>query len=286
MSATVQPPDIAYLRSADVTDALRARADHGDWLVIAGGTDVMVEAAHSPGPAGVLDVFGLPALRGVSRDEDVVRIGAVTTYADLLADPVVRDALPMLRAAAAEVGSVQIRERGTIGGNVMTSSPVGDLLPPLLALDAAVELGSVRGTRVVPYADFCTGYRATVAAPDELLLAVVVALPAADTVQRWRKVGTRAAQSISKVSFAGVLRLDDEGRATGVRIAVGGVADRPVRLTGVEVLVEGNRPDAALAERARRVSAAEVRPIDDLRSTAAYRSDVTGALVARFLREL
>lgn len=284
-TSAVTRPDTAYLRPGDVAAALRARAEHPDWLVLAGGTDVMVDTRLRDATAGVLDVFGLAGLRGIGRNGNGIRIGAATTYSDLLADPLVRDLLPALHAAAVDVGSLQIRERGTVGGNVTTSSPVGDLLPPLLALDAAVLLGSVRGERLVPYAGFCTGYRTTVLEPDELVLAVVLPVPAPGTVQHWRKVGTRAAQAISKVAFAGAARLE-AGRAVGVRLAFGGVADRPVRLTDVEALVEGVRPTAAVAAEVRRAAAAAVRPLDDLRSTAEYRTHVTGALAARFVLDV
>lgn len=284
-SPAVAPPATAYLRVASLDEALRARADHPDWLVLAGGTDVMVDVQRRAAPPGVIDLFGLAALRGVTRDGDLLRLGAVTTYADLLAETLVRETLASVHAAAAEVGSVQIRERGTVGGNVMTSSPVGDLLPPLLALDAAILLGSVRGTRLVPYSEFCTGYRTTAAGPDELVLAVVVPVPEPGTVQRWRKVGTRAAQSISKVAFAGAAR-PVAGRVVGVRLAVGGVADRPLRLTDVEALVEGRPPTTALAAEVRSAATAAVHPLDDLRSSAAYRADLTGSLAARFVLDL
>lgn len=283
------PPVEAYARAMSLDDALRVRAEHPSWLVLAGGTDVMVPGSGLTDAPGVLDVFGVGELRGVDGAHDVtgevIRIGACTTYAELLASDVVRDHLPLLAAAAREVGAEQIRERGTIGGNVVTCSPVGDMLPGLLALDARVVLASASGTRTVPYEGFVQGYRRVDLGTDELLVALEVPRPAPGTVQHWRKVGTRAAQAITKVALAAVARVDS-GRVAHVRLAFGAVADHPLRLHAVEALVEGQVADLALAEAVGAAVRDELQPITDVRSTADYRRDVAARLATRFVASL
>ncbi len=284
---TATSADVPAARPASLAEALAARAAHPDWVVVAGGTDLMVGALHRPPPAGVLDVFGLPELRGVQAAGDRVRIGAGTTYGQLLADPLVREHLRCLRAACAEVGALQIQARGTLGGNMATSSPVGDTLPCLLALDAEVLVASqARGERRVPYHAFCTGYRKVDLQLDELIVAVEVPRPAAQAVQVWRKVGTRKAQAISKVMLAAVGHLDGAGRVAHARVALGAVADRPVRVRAVEDLLLGQAPDEALAARAADAVRQTITPITDVRSTKEYRLDVAARLVAGFVRAL
>lgn len=275
-----------WIRPATLEDALGARAAHPDYLLLAGGTDVMVGARDRPPPPGVIDLFGLPGLRGVEPRGDRLRLGAATTYAELLGSALVRERLPALAAACREVGAVQIQERGTIGGNVANSSPVGDTLPVLLALDAEVELGSPGGARRVPYHAFCTGYRRIDLRPDELLVALEVPLPGPGVRQFWRKVGTRRAQAISKVMAAAALGLGADGRIEHARLAMGAVADRPVRLRRTEELLVGATPGEELAARVRERVGEEIRPISDVRSTAGYRLLAAANLAARFVLEL
>jgi CO/xanthine dehydrogenase FAD-binding subunit len=274
-----------YVRPASLEEAYTARAEHPDWLVLAGGTDVMVGALHRPPPAGVIDVFGLDGLGGIEAREDWIRIGAGTTYAELIAHDVVRQELPALQLCCREIGALQIQARGTVGGNMGTSSPVGDTLPMWLALDAEVELGSSQGLRRVPYHTFCTGYRQTVMRPDELIVAIEVPRPGEGLHQFWRKVGTRRAQAISKVMVAAAARLAD-GAISHVRLAMGAVADRPVRLVETEALLLGQAPTAELAERVREHVRTEIVPISDVRSTADYRLTAAANLAARFVTTL
>jgi xanthine dehydrogenase small subunit len=276
-----------YVRPASLDEAAAARAAHPEWVVLAGGTDLLVGSDRKDGPSGVIDVGGLAALTGVSRQADgTIVIGAATTYVEILRSELAQHELSCLTAAAREIGALQIQARGTLGGNIGTSSPVGDSLPPLLALDAAIEVASsARGSRVIPYAEYCTGYRTTRLAPDELIVAVRFPPRPAGLTQVWRKVGTRRAQSISKVMMAAAAVVDS-GVIGHVRVALGAVAERPIRATEVEAALIGGAPGRELAERARAVLATSIEPIDDIRSRAEYRLRVAQNLVARFVEGL
>jgi CO/xanthine dehydrogenase FAD-binding subunit len=234
----------------------------------------------------VIDVFGLPDLLGVERVDGAIRIGAATTYSELLASGLVRSELPALAAAAREVGAVQIQARGTLGGNVGTSSPVGDTLPVLLALDAELELLSVRGARRVPYAAFLKGYRRTALAGDEVIGSIRIPSSTPRRRQYWRKVGTRRAQAISKLMAAAAAQLDASGRIAEPRLAFGAVAERPIRVASAEERLRGERPSPALADEVAAIVRACVQPITDLRSTAEYRRAVAGNLARRWVLEL
>jgi xanthine dehydrogenase small subunit len=277
-----------FLQPSSLAEALHFRAAHPNYELLAGGTDLLVASKNRQAPAGTIDLFGLRELAGICESDAEgggLRIGAATTYAELLADARIAATYPVLRAACREVGAAQIQARGTIGGNIATSSPVGDSLPPLLALDAEIELASETRARRVPYRLFLTGYRQTDIAADELLVAIHVPKPHADSVQYWRKIGTRRAQSISKVMLAAVGHVEGANIAS-VRIALGAVADRPVRAYKTEAAVLGQPPSTATAELAREVLRSEITPIGDLRSTAQYRLQVAENIVARFLQNL
>jgi len=269
-----------YLRPRDLDEALAARAAHPDWMVLAGGTDLMVNANHREEPVGILDLWRLPAIGFVRITDEAIAIGAGTTWHEVERHPAIRARMLPLAAAAREIGALQIQARATLGGNVGTSSPVGDSLPVLLALDAELEVASVRGRRRVPYHAWCTGYRTTQLLPDELIVAAHLPVPGATTRTTWRKVGTRRAQSISKVMGAAAITLDGDV-VTSARVALGAIAERPIRIAAVEAAVRGQRLGRA-AEAARAAVRATIRPIDDVRSTADYRREVAENLVARF----
>ncbi len=211
------------------------------------------------------------------------RIGALTTWTQLRHAPVISARLPALAEAAATIGAAQIQNRGTIGGNICNASPAGDSLPVLLAVDAAFDLGSVEGVRTVPAREFWTGYRQTALRADELLVRVRFPVERARRT-RFRKVGTRAAQAISKVVLALSYR-DDEGTWRDVRLALGSVAPTTIRAHQTEALLEGTRPGASVADAAAAALAAEIAPIDDVRSTADYRRSVSARVLHRLLRE-
>jgi CO/xanthine dehydrogenase FAD-binding subunit len=257
-----------------------------DWTPIAGGTDLMVRITGEIGdpPQRLLDLWGLAGLRGIELAADgSLVIGALSTWTDLRRSAVVARHLPVLAEAAATIGAAQIQNRGTIGGNIVNASPAGDSLPVLLAADASIVLGSARGERTVAAADFWTGYRHTARASDELVLRVVVPLPVGRHV-RFRKVGTRRAQAISKVVMAVAWRMDGE-IWRDVRVALGSVAATPVRVPAVEAVLDGSVADEATADRAAAAITSAISPIDDVRSTADYRREVTGRILHRLIRD-
>ncbi|HEY6460941.1 MAG TPA: xanthine dehydrogenase family protein subunit M, partial [Polyangiaceae bacterium] len=234
---------------------------------IAGGTDVMVmlssgKLAHHRW----VDVWGLGELRFVRVADDAIELGALTTYTDVRRHPVLVAELPMLVQAASETGGIAIQNRGTLGGNIGNASPAADSPPALLAYGASVVLASRRGERTVPYEGFHTGYKKTVAEPDEMVVRVVVPRSKERRVHYYRKVGPRRAQAISKVCFAACVERDG-ARVTSARIALGGVAPVPVRALEAERAMVAGEPlpvvSAALAR--------AIAPIDDVRSTSAYR---------------
>ncbi len=278
---SVEPPVVS---PATLSEAYAVMAAGGH-RPIAGGTDLMVqlEADVTEPPAAVLDLWRIDELRGISTDGYDVSIGALTTYTELRRSPVISARLPALAEAAATVGAAQIQNRGTIGGNICNASPAGDSLPVLLAVDATFDLGSTAGVRAVPAREFWTGYRQTALREDELLLRVRFPVEHARRT-RFRKVGTRAAQAISKVVLALSYRLDDD-TWRDVRLALGSVAPTTIRAHRTEAVLEGARPQASVADEAAAVLAGEISPIDDVRSTADYRRSVSARVLHRLLRD-
>jgi len=261
---------LAMRQPRSLRDALRMLRDDGPLMPLAGCTDLYVGLNFGTlSDQRFLNIWGLDALRGVEMHGNVLRIGALCTYSEIVRSADVRRRLPMLAAASREVGAVQIQNRGTIGGNIANGSPAGDTLPVLAVAEALVELRSLDWTRKVPFTDFYTGYRASVRRPDELITALEV--PRVEGRQWFRKVGTRAAQSISKVVMAGV-------RAKHPRIAFGSVAPTVVRARRTEDALAAG---ASIAE-AQSILQEEISPIDDIRSTAAYRRRVAANLLAQF----
>lgn len=254
---------------------------------IAGGTDLMVALTGElgPPPERVLDLWRLDELRGIGVDGGDMSLGALTTYTEIRRSPACREHVPALVEAAATIGAAQIQNRGTLGGNVANASPAGDTLPVLLALDASFVLASVRGERMVPAREFWTGYRTTALAPDELLVRIRIPL-AAGRETRFRKVGTRRAQSISKVVLALSYRDGSQsGPWSEVRVALGSVAPTPIRVARTEAALEGQPPTPQVADAAAETLASELRPIDDVRSTAEYRRLVAARVLHRLIRE-
>lgn len=268
-------------------EALAAKAAAPDLLPIAGGTDVMVELNFGRRrPVGLLDLTRVAELQEWSRDDGTVEIGAAVTYAQVVAD--LADDLPGLAMASRTVGSPQIRNRGTVGGNLGSASPAGDAHPPLLAADAVVLVESVRGLRRVPVAELFTGVKQTGLAADELIRAVVT--PVATGPEQFAKVGPRNAMVIAVTSFA--LRLDPRRRRVGT--GIGSAGPTPLCATSAERFLaeeldatgawDSRAPLAgSVSERFADLVASAASPIDDVRGTAAYRRHALAVLSRRTL---
>jgi CO/xanthine dehydrogenase FAD-binding subunit len=266
----------------------RMAAEPGVWRAFAGGTDLMVlleagKLAHKK----FLNIWNLAELRGIAVTAEHVTLGALTTYAAVQRHEILAREFPLLCRAAAETGSVATQNRGTLGGNIANASPAADSPPALIVYGAEIETVSAGGARWVPYASFHTGYKKMNLGPGEVIRSIRVARPGgAPWKQYFRKVGTRRAQAISKICFAGVGRVEN-GRIAEVRIALGSVAPMVLRAVRAEEILRGQRPeDAASRHAAQEALGAEIAPIDDMRSTGRYRRNVARNLLAEFLEVL
>jgi len=281
------PAEFELVAPESLPKALSLLAENpGAWLPIAGGTDVMVQFAAGKLPARkLMSIWNLGELRRIEVLPSEIRIGAGCTYTDLRGDKTIAKEFPLIARAASWVGGIANQNRGTLGGNIVNASPAADSLPALLAYEADLILVSVRGERRVAYRNFHTDYKKTQLAADELVRAICLPRRFLGYLAYTRKVGTRNAQAISKVCLAALGRLD-AGVIADVRIAMGSVAPIPIRLAETEKILTGRRVDSALLLLARKTAATEIRPIDDIRSTARYRTEVANNLVAEFLGRL
>ena len=269
---------LELLEPRSLGEALRMLHARGPATPLAGATDLYVHLnAGTLEPRRFLNLWGLDELRRIELRRGLLSIGALATFSDCRRSALVRRRLPMLAAASREVGGVQIQNRGTLGGNIANASPAGDALPVLAAADALLVLRSAEnGTRRVPFNAFYTGYRASVLRADELIVAIEI--PPVPGQQWFRKVGTRFAQAISKVVVAAVRGTGETGRP---RIALGSVGPTVMRAARTEAVLAAG----ASLEEARAVLESEIKPIDDLRSSADYRRRVAGNLLERFWKE-
>jgi CO/xanthine dehydrogenase FAD-binding subunit len=280
-------PNYQLTTPRSLADVLSMLANEpGVWKPFAGGTDLMVllEAGRLD-HRNYVNIRQLAELRGIEVNNDHVTLGALTTYTDVQTHPVLRSEFPMLCQAAGETGGLAIQNRGTLGGNIVNASPAADSPPALLAYDAEVELVSTQGSRWLPYQGFHTGYKQMLIRPDELLTRIRLPRNTTGATHYYRKVGTRKAQAISKVCFAGVARTN-AGKIKEVRIAVGSVAPIVVRCVQTENALKGQSPDAAIMKSAQSTLRREISPIDDIRSTANYRLQVALNLLADFVATL
>lgn len=277
-----------FLAPSTWAEALAAKAEHPEAVVVCGGTDVMVDLNFDRlRPTMLVDLTGIDELRQWDVDGATVRIGAAVPYARII-DELAKE-VPALAIASRTVGSPQIRNRGTVGGNLGSASPAGDAHPPLLATGATVEVASVRGSRQVPIDEFFVGVKRSCLAPDELISSVVV--PRATGPQQFSKIGTRNAMVIAVASFA--LALDPVAQRVGT--GVGSAAPTPRRAREAEQLLgaelassgqwEARRPlDELLVARFAELVAAAAAPIDDVRGTAPYRTHALGVMARRTLQ--
>lgn len=285
MNGTLLLDHVPVERPALLKDALSALARVSNKpTILAGGTDLMVGMERGLlVPEAILDISRLNELRKIESLPDRIVIGALATFTEILSHPGMPE---VLVTAARTIGATQIQNRGTLGGNIANGSPAGDTLPVLLALGASIEVGSVRGARVIPFENFFTGYRATSMADDEMILDVQIPILPEGTRTWFRKVGARQAQTISKVVFCGRALLTPDKTVADIRLAVGSVAPTVVHLPKTEAFLRNQSLSDKVIAEANRKARKEVTPIDDVRSTADYRRMVVGNLVGRFLMNL
>jgi len=278
------PADYGFATPASLREAAALLAERpGEWVPIAGGTDVMVQfAAGALAARNLFSIWNLPELRRIEAGGSELQIGAAVTYTEIRRDDIILSEFPLLARTASWTGGIANQNRGTLGGNIANASPAADSLPALLAYDAELILHSARGERRVRYDEFHTGYKKMEIAPDELIRAICLPRRFSGYFAYGRKVGARVAQAISKVCIMAVGRVAN-GVVADMRIAAGSVAPVPLRLRATEQVLMGRVIDANALAEARRAAAAETQPIDDIRSTARYRSAVVGNLVEEFL---
>lgn len=269
---------------ADALDLIKN--EPGVWKPFAGGTDLMVLfEAGKLDHRNYVNIWGLNELRGIEVTDTHVTLGALTTYTEVQAHPILQTEFPMLCQAASETGGLAIQNRGTLGGNIVNASPAADSPPALLAYDAEIELTSTGGSRWLPYNGFHTGYKQMHIAPDELLSRIRLPRTTRGATHYYRKVGTRKAQAISKVCLAALARID-QGHIEDVRIALGSVAPIVVRCVETEKTLRGQASSTEATQAACVSLSQEISPIDDIRSTAKYRLRVAQNLLTDFLSTL
>lgn len=265
-------------------------AEPGCHTLIAGGTELMVALNTGRlGSRSLLSIQHLRELRFIRITADEVRIGAGTTFTDIRRNEIIARELPMLVRAASWTGSIANQNRGTIGGNICNASPAADTPPALLAYDATVTLLSVRGERTIPYSKFHLGYKKTALEADEILHSITIPRAYEGWHQYIRKVGTRNAQAISKTALAALARVRNGG-IEEIRVGAASLADRPWRCVATEETVRGQSVRESELEHTVRIGrialVQEAKPIDDIRSTAMYRTTVAANLLEEFLRQL
>jgi CO/xanthine dehydrogenase FAD-binding subunit len=281
-----QPAACEVHTPGTLAEALAFRAEHPDWKPLAGGTDLMVPfAAGRLRETRFLNLWGLEELGGIEVTPEAVTFGALVTYREVALHPVVRAELPNLVRSAKATGALAIQSRGTLGGNLANASPAADTPPSLLAYGAEVELRSAGGARWVAYADFHTGYKTTLMGADELVTRLRVPRPLVDGYHYFRKVGTRQAQAIAKVSLAAWVR-PEQGRIAELRIGLGSVAPFPLRARGAEAVLLGADLDGLPLAEAQEALQRDIAPIDDIRSNARFRRRVAENLLEEMLRGL
>jgi len=276
---------MTVLTARSAAEAVRLLAKNPGALPLAGGTDLMVgwNMGLLNGRA-VVDLSRVAEWKKIRASRKSVLIGSLVTHASIQAHPVLRKSFPLLVQACATVGAAQIQNRGTLGGNVANASPAGDTFPPLAVYQALIHCVGPDGRRVVPILNIFAGVKKTILKPGELIEAIELPFLARPPARAsFRKVGTRAAQAISKTMFAGLIWLKTDGTVEDVRLAFGSLAPTVKRLAAAETFLKGRRLDAAAAGQAAALLTSDVSPIDDIRSTREYRLAVSRNLLVRFL---
>jgi CO/xanthine dehydrogenase FAD-binding subunit len=270
-----------YFRPRTLDETIDTLSRHGG-QILSGGTDFFPALGDRPVSGPVVDISGVSELRGIASHDSEIRIGGLTTWTDILRAPLPR-CFDALKAAAREVGSIQIQNRGTVAGNLCNASPAADGVPPLLALDAQIELASLRGARRLPLSQFLVGNRKTQRRADEILSAVIVPRGLEDARSAFLKLGSRRYLVISIVMVAAIVDTEAEGRIKQARIAVGSCSAVAQRLLELERSLAGVKAEPGFTHRISREHIAALSPIDDVRASADYRRDAALTLVKRAL---
>lgn len=274
-------PDSLYLKPKTLDEAISLLATPGG-QILSGGTDFYPALGERPPRELVVDITALREIRGISVEGEYVRIGGLTTWSEVIRTPLPR-CFDALKAAARDVGSVQIQNRGTVAGNLCNASPAADGVPPLLVLDAEVELTSTAGTRRMPLAQFLAGNRKTLRRADEILMAVLAPRRLENALSAFLKLGARRYLVISISMVAVVLQADEAGRVAEVHVAVGSCSAKAQRLDELENELVGQPAKAGIGAAVRAEHLRSLSPIDDVRATAVYRRDASLTLVQRAL---
>ena len=270
-----------YFRPSTTKEAVHVLATHGA-EILSGGTDFFPALADRPATGPILDISGLAEIRGIAARPDHIRIGGLTTWSEVIATPLPR-CFDALKSAAREIGGIQIQNRGTVAGNLCNASPAADSVPPLLALDAEVELMSVTGVRRVLLSDFIVGNRKTLRRPDEILTGVIVGRGFDDAQSTFVKLGARRYLVISIAMVAAIVQTNGKGVVAEARVAVGSCSVTAKRLTALERDLVGAPAQVGLGAIASVEHLNSLSPIDDVRATADYRTDAALTLISRAL---
>jgi CO/xanthine dehydrogenase FAD-binding subunit len=274
-----------YFRPGTLDEAVDVLAAHGG-QILSGGTDFFPALGDRPLPVSVVDVSGISEIKGIAVGPDQIRIGGLTTWSQVIAAPLPR-CFDALKSAAREIGAVQIQNRATVAGNLCNASPAADGVPPLLALDAEVELASAAGSRRMPLSDFIVGNRKTLLRPDEILSCVIVPRQLDDAASAFLKLGSRRYLVISIAMVAVIVKVkvktDGASSVAAARVAVGSCSVVATRLTALENTLVGAPARIGLGALVSRKHLTALSPIDDIRATASYRIDAARTLIARAL---
>lgn len=290
LSAGYKEARLEFLIPNDIDEALEFCSRHPEYTLLAGGTDICVQMNSGVlKPKGLISIGRIEDLAMVEEDGDFIEIGSLATHTNIINSKLIRKFLPVLAKACSMIGARQIQNRGTIGGNVMNASPAGDTLPVLLAYGAEVQTTSINGSRVIPFTSFYTAYRKTSLRPGEIIKSFRIKKPDKREMADFLKIGARKAQAISKVMGCTRILLDvgDDlpsiPRINFIAIAFGSVAPVPIRLKKTEKFLTGKMLTEDVIETAIQIAISEINPIDDIRSTAAYRRHVAGIALRRLL---
>jgi CO/xanthine dehydrogenase FAD-binding subunit len=271
----------SYIRPLTLQEAVEALAKTRG-VLLSGGTDFFPARVDRPITETVIDISGVREIKGISIERERIVIGGRTTWSEIIASPLPRG-FDGLKAAAREVGSIQIQNFGTVAGNLCNASPAADGVPPLLTLDAEVELASATGVRPLPLGEFVLGNRKTARRPEEILTRVLIPRRLENAASSFLKLGARRYLVISIVMVAVTILADEQNLVTEARVAVGSCSAKARRLTALEEALAGMKAEAGIGERVTKKHIEALSPIDDVRGTAAYRRDASVTLIRRAL---